>query len=213
MIAPPVTIERVLEALSARTDFRDGVLGDLAEEFELRADRDGEAVARRWYAAEALRAAPHLVGDWARGLRKPEFLHLANVVFASFVFAETLLFFFELSLVTLLNLVHVTPVMLTPSTVGPLAPALGLSFIAIGALMGGCIAAWLDEKAPLVSAIALGAVWTCVLMLSAVIGSAWAGGSSVPAWYPLCAALVMLSGTTFGGVLYLRSAPIAAGRS
>jgi hypothetical protein len=208
MSAPPVTVERVLEALSAHTDFRDGVLGDLAEEFELRADRDGEAAARRWYVAEAVRAAPHLMGDWARGLRKPEFMHLANVVFASFVFAETLLFFFELSLVSVFNLIGVTPVMLTPSTVGPLAPALGLSFIAIGALMGGCIAAWLDDKAPLVSAIALGAVWTCLLIAFAVVSR-----STVPAWYPLGAALVMMSGTTFGGVLYLRSGPVAVGRA
>lgn len=208
MIAPPATIERVLEALSAQTDFRDGILGDLAEEFEDRAVREGEAAARRWYLAESLRAAPHLLGDWARGLRKPEFMHLANVVFASFVFAETLLFFFELSLVSLLNLVGVTPVMLTPSTVGPLAPALGLSFIAIGALMGGCIAAWLDDKAPLVSAIVLGALWTCVIIIGAVVGR-----SDVPAWYPLGAALVMVSGTTFGGVLYVRAAPEPVGRS
>jgi hypothetical protein len=208
MIAPPASIERVLEALSTKTDFRDGILGDLAEEFELRAEREGESAARRWYLAEALRAAPHLLGNWVRTLQKPGFMHLANVVFASFVFAQTLLFFFELSLVSLLNLVGVTPVMLTPSTVGPLAPALGLSFIAIGALTGGCIAAWLDEKAPLVSAIALGAVWTCVLMLFTVVA-----GSNVPAWYPLGAALVMISGTTFGGVLYLRSAPLAVGRN
>jgi hypothetical protein len=208
MIAPPATIERVLEALSAKTDFRDGIIGDLAEEFDDRATREGDAAARRWYLAESLRAAPHLLGDWARGLRKPELMHLANVVFASFVFAETLLFFFELSLVSLLNLVGVTPVALTPSTVGPLAPALGLSFIAIGALMGGCIAAWLDDKAPLVSAIALGAVWTCVLMLFIVVGR-----NDVPAWYPLGAAFVMVSGTTFGGVLYVRAAPAPLGRS
>lgn len=208
MSAPPVTIERVLEALSTKSDFRDGILGDLAEEFEFRLEREGEAAARRWYLAEALRAAPHLLGDWARSLQKPGFMHLANVVFASFVFAETLLFFFELSLVSVFNLVGVTPVALTPSTVGPLAPALGMSFIAIGALMGGCIAAWLDDKAPLVSAIALGAVWTCVLMLFTVVG-----GNNVPAWYPLGAALVMISGTTFGGVLYLRSAPVAVGRA
>lgn len=208
MITPPATIERILEALSAKTDFRDGILGDLAEEFELRADRDGDAAARRWYLAEALRTAPHLLGDWARGLRKPGFLHLANVVFASFVFAETLLFFFELSLASLLNIIGVTPVLLTPATVGPLAPALGLSLLAIGALMGGCIAAWLDDTAPLVSAIVLGAFWSCVIIIGALVGR-----SSVPAWYPLGASLVMLSGTAFGGVLYVRAAPVQIGRS
>jgi hypothetical protein len=208
MIAPPPTIERLLESLSTKTDFRDGVLGDLAEEFGLRSEREGDTAARRWYYAEALRAAPHLLGDWARGLRKPGVMHLANVVFASFVFAETLLFFVELTLASLLNLFGVTPVMLTPSTVRPLAPALGLGLLAIGALMGGCIVAWLDDKAPLVSAIALGALWTCVIIVGAVVGR-----SNVPAWYPLGASLVMLSGTAFGAVLYLRDASVPIGTS
>jgi hypothetical protein len=52
-----------------------------------------------------------------------------------------------------------------------------------------------------------------VLVLSAVVGRLWVGGSDVPAWYPLGAAFVMLIGTTFGGVLYLRSAPVAVGRA
>jgi hypothetical protein len=208
MIAPPATIERILEALSARTDFRDGILGDLAEEFGLRAGRDGEAAARHWYIAEAVRAVPHLIGDWARGLHKPEFMQLAKVVFASFVLAETLLFFVELSLVTVLNVIGVTPEMLTSTIFGPPAPVLRLSFLAIGALFGGCIAAWLDDRAPLVSAIALGALWTCVIVAGALIGR-----TGLPAWYAPTAALVLISSTALGGVLYIRPEPIPAGRS
>ncbi len=208
MSAPPATIERVLEALSAKTDFRDGILGDLAEEFELRAARGGEVAARRWYIAEALRSAPHLVVDWARGLRKPDLLHLAKVVFASFVLAATLLFFVELSLETVANIVGVTPMMLTSTIFAPPAPMLRLGMLAIGALTGGCIAAWLDDKAPLVSAIALGALWTC-----AIVTAAFVGRSGVPAWYAPIAALILISGTAFGGVLYIRAEPSPAGRS
>lgn len=40
----------------------DAILGDLAEEFAERMARDGVARARWWYASEAMRSAPHLVG-------------------------------------------------------------------------------------------------------------------------------------------------------
>jgi hypothetical protein len=69
MIAPPITVERLLEALGTKTDFRDGLLGDLAEEFALRAEREGAPATRRWYYRESIRATPHLLRDWARGLR------------------------------------------------------------------------------------------------------------------------------------------------
>ena len=53
--------ERALLTLGADPAFVDAVLGDLAEESAARAARDGVGAARRWYAREALHAAPHLV--------------------------------------------------------------------------------------------------------------------------------------------------------
>lgn len=83
MIAPPVTVERLLEALSTKTDFRDNILGDLAEEFALLLEREGAAAARRWYYRESIRTTPHLLRDWARGLRAPDVRHLADIVIIS----------------------------------------------------------------------------------------------------------------------------------
>lgn len=56
--------ERLLQSLGAEHDFAEAVLGDLAEEYAIRTARDGAAAARRWYAREALRSAPHLVWSW-----------------------------------------------------------------------------------------------------------------------------------------------------
>lgn len=54
-------VERVLVALGADAEFLSAVLGDMAEEFAARAERDGVGAARIWYGREALRSAPHVV--------------------------------------------------------------------------------------------------------------------------------------------------------
>ena len=54
--------ERALLAFGADPAVLDAVLGDLAEERAERAARDGAGAARRWYAREVLRSAPHLLG-------------------------------------------------------------------------------------------------------------------------------------------------------
>lgn len=58
--------ERVLLALGADPVFVESVLGDLAEEYAARYERDGPGVARVWYAREALRSAPHVVQNAIR---------------------------------------------------------------------------------------------------------------------------------------------------
>jgi hypothetical protein len=64
--ASPPPAEGWLRALGADPAFAEAVLGDLAEEFAERAARDGVGPARRWYAREALRSAPHLLRSWLR---------------------------------------------------------------------------------------------------------------------------------------------------
>src|SRR4051812_18540864 len=87
MMRPPVAAEALLTSLGARADFREPLLGDLAERFALRVERDGTASARRWYWREAVRTMPHLLGDWARSLRAREIRHLAGVVFTAYMLA------------------------------------------------------------------------------------------------------------------------------
>jgi hypothetical protein len=71
----------------------------------------------------------------------------------------------------------------------------------MGAIMGGWIAAWFDEKTPLVNALALGVAWSCVTIAVSAIA-----GTREPAWYPACAAALVAAGTTIGGVLHVRAA-------
>jgi hypothetical protein len=199
MIAPPATVERLLEALGTKTDFRDGILGDLAEEFALRAERDGAAAARRWYYRESIRASPHLLRDWARGLRAPDVRHLADVVIPSFVFAETLLFFVELTVVSVTKALGLSLVVFGPPG-GPIVRVVGLTLLAMGAIMGGWIAAWFDERTPLINALALGMAWSCgIIVMSAIVGT------REPIWYPVCATAMVVAGTTIGGILRVRA--------
>lgn len=59
-------VERILTGLGADPRFVESVLGDLAEEYALRADRDGQGSARAWYVRESLRAAPHVMRSAVR---------------------------------------------------------------------------------------------------------------------------------------------------
>ena len=66
-LRPPVPlVERILHALGAHPSFADAVLGDLAEERARREQEQGRMAARWWYAREALRAVPHLLGNAVR---------------------------------------------------------------------------------------------------------------------------------------------------
>jgi hypothetical protein len=55
-----------------------GVLGHLAEEFDLRARYDVRS-ARRWYPREALRVAPYLLRNWWRMRRREDIKRCAGV--------------------------------------------------------------------------------------------------------------------------------------
>lgn len=72
--------ERLLQRLGAEAGFADDVLGDLAEEYANRAARDGTGAARRWYAREALRSAPHLVWSWFQHARRHDRARLAAIL-------------------------------------------------------------------------------------------------------------------------------------
>ncbi len=74
---PASLTERLLQSLGAEHEFAEAVLGDLREEYALRASRDGVGAARRWYVREALRSAPHLL--WS-SLRHACRYHRSRVV-------------------------------------------------------------------------------------------------------------------------------------
>ncbi len=74
--SPPLP-ERVLLRLGVDPDFTDAVLGDLAEEYALRALRDGAGTARWWYSREVIRSAPHFLRSSFRYACRYERVRLA----------------------------------------------------------------------------------------------------------------------------------------
>lgn len=72
--------ERLLHVIGADPRFTDPVLGDLYEEYALRATRDGIVAARWWYGGEVLRSAPHFLNSWLRYASRHERARLTAVV-------------------------------------------------------------------------------------------------------------------------------------
>jgi hypothetical protein len=200
MIAPPLTVERLLEALGPRTDFRDGVLGDIAEEFALRAERDGSVAARRWYYREAIRTTPHLLRDWARCLHARDVEHLVSAIIASFVLLLVLEVILLRTAFILLAALGVAPALLPPSLGVLYVTAVELALVGMSAITGGFIAAWIGRRTPLVSALAFGVVWLCAVVAGCAVVQ-----NGPPVWYEACAILVMMVGTTIGGILRIRA--------
>jgi len=201
MTRPPRTAEILLQSLGAQASVCEPLLGDLAEGFAIRVVRDGPDSARRWYYREAIRATPHLLGDWRRSLRPPDIRHFAGVVLTSYVFAVMLIL---LGVGLAMGAVGALGFSPRPRP-GPLSPvqllALWLPVEITCTVLGGYIAAWLDRRAPLASAIALGLTWSAV---SLAVGGI-THGHDAPAWYWLVAPVLQVMGPTVGGVLRLRA--------
>jgi hypothetical protein len=219
MTAPPHRIEALLEALGAEHGYRDAVIGDLTEEFQVRAERDGERVARRWYYAEALRSAPALARSWARGVRGREIAQLAGLALTAFVLSRVLVGF-------VIGMAYLVVLRTGVATaVGAMTGALFTIFALKAALVfadtvvAGFIAAWLHERAPLTSALALGALWS---LLNIGILSALLSLGLFPAGYrhtlvqvgiALTGVTITILGTTLGGVLQVVRARSHAARA
>src|SRR4051812_19420494 len=86
----PRRVERILASLGASAELRQDVLGDLQEEFAIRAAWDGSAAARRWYYRESLRVAPHLLRDWCGRLGCRDLFRLTGVILWSAIVVVTI---------------------------------------------------------------------------------------------------------------------------
>lgn len=204
-LLPPRWAERLLDASGADPELREVVLGDLFQEFTERAHFDGADAARRWYAAEALRTVPHLIGQWATRLRVLDALKLAGAVLISY--CVVVLIGATFAGVIRLGL---SAWMLDPE-IGRFAPYEALvrvsglvTLILVSATMavaGGYTAARVGFFAPLAAAFGLGVFW-CSLMLSAL---AFMHGKGVETQQPfmsgLAAVALVIGGTVAGGVL------------
>ena len=198
---PPRTAEVLLESLGARAAFLEPLLGDLAEGFAVRVERHGIGAARRWYYGEAVRATPHLLADWRRSIGASDVRRLAGVVVASFFLTMTLVFFATELVAAVTDALGFAPGMAPPSHGRAALVSVWMPIGIACTVLGGYVAAWLDSRAPLVSAGALGLTWSC----TAVAVGTMSRGSGTAAWYFVLVAVVLFLGPTIGGMLRLRA--------
>jgi hypothetical protein len=207
MIAPPPRAEALLEALGAEHGYRDAVIGDLAEEFQVRAERDGERAARWWYYGEAVRSVPTLARSWGRSLRGRDFAHLAGLALTAFVLSRVVVGL-------IIGMAYIVALRTGGATAAGgmsgivfMIIALKLALMFADALVAGFVAAWLHERAPLTSAFALGVLWS--LLSVGALGALWSFGlvptgaryTLVQIGMALGGMAFTIIGTTLGGVL------------
>jgi hypothetical protein len=192
MMYPPRLIESSLQALGAEPQFRDDLLGDLAEELAMRAERDGRWSARLWYYREALRAVPHLLRSWSQQLRFRSVARLGAAVVGAFV------------LVKVASIVDHVIAMRTieANQIGTSAALTIHAILRLAHLvLGGYFAAWLGGREGLIAALAFGA------LQSAASVAVWSL-ADVSVLFSVSVAGVTLVGTLSGAVLRVRTSPI-----
>lgn len=209
-IRPPRWMQRLLGAIGADSEFRDDVLGDMADEFAIRAAYDGDREACTWYIREGLRTLPYLVRSWWTCGSRAGFGYIASVVLQAY-FAVGLAAGAVLALATAIVAAtgadrgsHELP------TVGALVRLLGLPGVLVlataCALIGGYVAARIGRRAPFASSIGLGAFW-CSIACVALAAMRFAQmPNTMPANWIVSEMFVVMAGTTLGGVWRVASA-------
>ena len=207
MTTPPRFTETVLSTLGASPEYRDAVVGDMAEEFAWRVRWDGEAAALAWYHREALRSIPHLLANGLRDVRPSDISRTAGMVVTAWLLTGASVGVGLTILNAVLRLLLPMPAWLVPF--GPVSMALILSVLALGGFSGGYIAAWLDRRTPLITATALGVTWGLTELALYTIGLV----GPAPLWFPVVAPLVIAGSAIAGGLRQLRSRWAGSGAS
>jgi len=159
MITPPRTAELFLDALAEETAFREDLVGDFAEEFADRARRDGTRAARFWYYRELLRTTPHVLSNWVSGLKASDAVRLVSIAFSSLTFLLVLDLLPAVMIVSIartFGFAHGFPIG-APRSITRLLIEMAIAIP--NAALGGVIAAYLGDRTPLLSGLALGVVW------------------------------------------------------
>jgi hypothetical protein len=209
MISPPRFAETVLTSLGATAEYRDAVVGDLAEELAWRAQLDGPAAARRWYYREAVRSIPHLLGNGARSMRWAGVRRVTGIAVSAWAISTITL---GVAFVTVLSTIaRFWPEVGVAVRNGGLVIGMPLVLAIVArissSVFGGYLAAWLDRETPLVSAATLGLALALVDV--AVAATHEVVGHPAP-WVIVVAALTHIAYTITGALLQLRARARAA---
>jgi hypothetical protein len=169
---PPHWMHRLLSATGADPEFRDDVLGDMADEFIIRVAYDGEREARAWYVREGLRTLPYLVRNWLTHGPRPNVGYLARVVLKAYALTSLLA---GAAFALGSGIVFATGVRGDFPTTAILVRALGLpgllALAATLAIFGGHTAARIGRRAPFASAVGLGTFWCALAATASVVVS------------------------------------------
>lgn len=203
MTIPPRTPELLLETLGADVALRDAVVGDLAEEYAWIADAVDERTARRWYWREALRAVPLLAGSAVRRLTWSDVQRRAGIALSAYIFTLVLSLVVGITVNVLAVRAIGAETLATPAGLWGL---LGVQLVQAtwSSVLAGYLAAWLDDDAPLTSALTLAALWCLWYLAVGVV----AGGPT--AVRQIVLGVIAIVGMTGGGLLRLRQLARAA---
>jgi hypothetical protein len=210
---PPRIVATILGALGAEPDFRDAVIGDLAEEFAQRADRDGHERARRWYYREALRASPHLVSSSVRSRGFRGLTHRIGIAMSAYTITLVCMLISWVIVASVLRQAGASIPGITVPRTAPYQPA-NILFVALAltdlgmAVFAGFLAAYFDSEAPLLGATVLGTIWVGFgLVLRFVVASPAVppnGAMLIPGWFFAIVLPAIGCGVITGGLLRVR---------
>jgi len=185
---PPQLAVWFAESLISDPDLRDAALGDLAEDFDARAENGAGGAAQSWYWSQVLRSIVPLsmmslrrsgVGGWVR--------LIATVV---------------VGYVALAAMVIVSDSwMMDLSTNVWAVSLLSLGFGALSAVIAGYAAALIGGKTPMLAALSLGAL--CV-GISVLMFAFMPGDDGSPFAYRVALMLIVLPSCAFGAMLRAR---------
>jgi hypothetical protein len=193
---PPRGAQMILESLGASPEFRDPIIGDMAQEYADRIGRVGEKAARLWYYKEVFRSAPHFVRNWSASVKGPELRQLIAVL--GYAYILTLLA--EFLLVMIVGL----PLAATGMSNEPVVGAIMLSTLAVvSPIFAGFAAASLYGKAPIIAAAAFGLVIMTVTLAS-IAATSFMRQGPVPESFRLAVAVTASFGAVYGGTIRVR---------
>jgi len=201
--APPRLPQLLLSALGARAEFREALLGDMAEEYYMRVEVQGEHAAHAWYVDEAYRAVPHLIRDGVKNLGLGGVAHVMGAAFKAY------------ASIALIAVILLPLVKLLPHSV--MGAAMNIVVSAMGTVAGGYLAARFGRRAPLLSSAALGASWATVYTAALLFVLEILPRLGAQAWYnfPSTANVVfagpaiILVGTVLGGIFQIARRRVA----
>jgi hypothetical protein len=196
---PPWFTERLLDSFIADPEVSEDVLGDLAEEWHQRAEREGPRAASWWYRKQAARSMVHLLKSGCGSALTP-------ALFGAAVAAALPLLLFAGWAGLMTSIADLVTGMLASGggnggetlPLTSTAPAVWAARTLIAAFLCGCIGGFLLGLLSRVAGVQvtlLAALWVpCALALRMFAVEGW------PEWYAVALPVVLVFSTFAGGI-------------